>query len=502
MTTTTADLTVVPGGAPATPRRRTRKPKRWGPYDWRPETAPTPLDDGEARHGIAPELVQLAHPVDDLQPYQGNPRRGNVEGIGRSLARNGQYRPIVVNRGTYTGRRHEILAGNHTTRGAEFVGWTHVAVTWLDVDDDDAARVVLADNKLGDDATYDDDALLALVGSLADDLDGTGWSSAEYDKLLAAAAGDDPVDDVDDDELPPMPEVVVTRRGDVWQLGPHRLICGDARDPGDVEQLLAGAAINLAFTSPPYADARKYDEASEFRPIPPEEYVEWFDAVQANVAEHLAPDGSWFVNAKAKGEGLDTPLWVLDLVIAHVRRWGWHFATEFCWERHGMPKSVTRRFKNQFEPIYQFARGEWKMRPQAVMHASDGAITPLGKGAGDTSWADGHEHRSFDASRKGPGMAYPGNRIPQFTTETTGHTAAFPVGLPAWFMRAYTDPGDVVYDPFMGAGTTIIAAHREGRIGYGCEISPKYCDLICTRYQRITGQLPVLVSTGESRSFL
>src|SRR6185369_2322618 len=117
-------------------------------------------------------------------------------------------------------------------------------------------------------------------------------------------------------------------------------------------------------------------------------FVDWFEAVQANVKSNLAPDGSWFVNIKPCAEGLDTSLYVFDLVIAHVRRWGWHFATEFCWERNGVPKGVTQRFKNQFEPVYQFALNRWKMRPEAVRHESDNVPVPFGKGAGNTSWAN------------------------------------------------------------------------------------------------------------------
>ena len=123
-------------------------------------------------------------------------------------------------------------------------------------------------------------------------------------------------------------------------------------------------------------------------PIPPDAYVEWFAPVAANVATHLAVDGSWFVNIKPAADQLDTDLYVLDLVIAHVRRWGWHFATEFCWERHGVPKGVTRRFKNQFEPIYQFARSNWKIRPDHVKHRLDQRDLRLqGPGSGNTGWA-------------------------------------------------------------------------------------------------------------------
>jgi hypothetical protein len=263
--------------------------------------------------------------------------------------------------------------------------------------------------------------------------------------------------------------------------------------------------------------------------VPPDDYVEWFAPVQENVGAVLADDGSWFVNIKPSvtPDGLDTETYVLDLVLAHVRRWGWHWGTEYCWERTGVPKTVTRRFKNQFEPVYQFALGDWKMRPDVVRYWSDAVPIAGGKGVGNTSWADaqGGNGQMFGARKRKngtsktasdvqgtnkdcgeyimPGMAYPGNRLPTFagSHEATGHTAAFPVGLPSWFIRAYTDPGDVVLDPFAGSGSTLMAAHHEDRTGYGIEISPAYCDVICRRFQQHTGVAPVLDETGEPHDF-
>ncbi len=100
----------------------------------------------------------------------------------------------------------------------------------------------------------------------------------------------------------------------------------------------------------------------------------------------------------------------------------------------------------------------------------------------------------------GEGMAYPGNRLPTFSGshEATGHTAAFPVGLPEFFIKAYTDEGDAVFDPFMGSGSTLIAAEKNGRIGYGTEISPAYCDVIVRRWQDFTGQQATLEATGQT----
>ena len=98
------------------------------------------------------------------------------------------------------------------------------------------------------------------------------------------------------------------------------------------------------------------------------------------------------------------------------------------------------------------------------------------------------------------GLAYPGNRLPTFaaTHEALGHAAAFPVGLPAWFMQAYTDEDDTVYDPFMGSGSTLIAAEQEHRRAFGMEISPIYCDVIVMRWQEYTGEQAIHAESGAT----
>lgn len=461
--------------------------------------------------------------LDELIPFPGNARRGDVEKIRSSIRAHDQYRSLVVRR---TGAGDVILAGNHTAQALIAEGRDTARCEVLECSETDAVKINLMDNKANDDAGYEDDALAALLSELDGDYFGTGYAEDEANELLSALTESEDVPAVIEIEQRDLDEFdattpiePTTKPGDVWQLGKHRIICGDCRDFETVSKLMDGTRINLAFTSPPYASQRAYDDTSGFKPIPEDEYVEWFRDVAANVAAHLAEDGSWFVNIKPSSQDLDTNLYVMDLVIAHVREWGWHFGTEYCWERNGVPKNVTLRFKNQFEPVYQFALGRWKMRPEAVRHHSDNVPIAGGPGVGNTSWANnqGGNGEMFGARKRAhggrggwggkavddaqgtnwqpgeflaEGMAYPGNRLPTFagSHEATGHTAAFPVGLPAWFMRAYTDPGDAVYDPFMGSGSTLIAAQQEGRTAFGCEISPAYCDIAIKRWFRVTGQ--------------
>lgn len=132
---------------------------------------------------IPASLADLAAPIADLAPYHRNPRTGDVAAISESLSVNGQYRPIVVNRGTLTGRANEILAGNHTFRAAKELGWEEIAVTWLDVDDEAAAKIVIVDNRSSDLAGYDSVLLADILDELPD-LDGTGYDQDALDELL------------------------------------------------------------------------------------------------------------------------------------------------------------------------------------------------------------------------------------------------------------------------------------------------------------------------------
>ncbi len=464
--------------------------------------------------------------ISDLKPWPKNPRKNDgrpTEAVIDSLVRFGWGRPIVARKG-------EIVVG-HTARQAALAlpalykaatedeppedtdepahafrqNWHAEAILTAleglvpvrkrdDLTAKEAHLLALADNRLGELAEWDQEALLGVMDDYEfEEIEIAGWDEDELEAMGAPFFGEPEGDSGGDgDETPPEPpQNPVTKKGDLWTLGTHRLICGDCRSSGVLNKLVDGK-VNIAFTSPPYAAQREYDEDSGFKPVPTDEYVAWFADVQKNVKRVLADDGSWFINIKSSAEGLDTSLYVMDLVIAHVREWGWHYATEFCWERIGMPKSVTQRFKNQFEPIFQFVLGRWKMRPKNVRHPSDSVPQAGGEGVGDTRWGNEHQGEGGSLLKQNdvePGLAYPGNRIPPFAHgESFGHTAAFPVGLPQFFIEAFTDEGDLVLDPFMGSGSTLVAAEKSGRVSAGVELSPGYCDVIIERWETLTGQ--------------
>lgn len=492
-------------------------------------------------------------PLDELVPDERNPKAHDLDELRASMGRFGYTEPIMLDERTGKlvaghGRR-EILLDDHAKGAAppegvmvdEATGRWYVPVNrgWSSVDDDEAGAYLIASNSLTMAGGWKPDPLGSLLDHLRQrprGLVGIGFTSdavtSILDRLAKQRAAEAAAPKGSSSSTPPTPEPPrepVTRPGDVWQIGPHRLVCGSAHELDVFAAVLDGRRVNVAFTSPPYADRREYDPSSGFRPIHPDAYVEWFAPVAANVATVLADDGSWFVNIKAGADDLDRELYVYDLVIAHVRQWGWHLGDELCWERPGVPGRVALRFKNQWESVFHFGRARWKIRPENVAHRSEQAIIPPGMIEGDMrNWQGTGEPSGEPATRRVPrdgdrkagfgehqgepgvdafaghrqlGLAFPGNRLPSFvgSHEALGHAAAFPVGLPEWFVRAYSDEGDVILDPFCGTGSTLLAAHARGRVGCGIELSPAYCDVILARIQRHTGLVPT--RDGEAFDF-
>lgn len=184
------------------------------------------------------DLQITMYPVAELRTYHRNPRVGNTDAIAQSLRVNGQYRPIVVNRGTHTGRPNEVLAGNHTLKAARDLGWETIAAVTVDVDEDQAARIVLADNKTADDAAYDDRLLLELLADLPD-LEGTGYRPKDIEEIEKALAENSADDDILTGDAP-IEDVVKTRWG----------VYVEARDEAHQAEILENLA-NQGYTVRP-----------------------------------------------------------------------------------------------------------------------------------------------------------------------------------------------------------------------------------------------------------
>ena len=440
-------------------------------------------------------------PIDRLVPYARNPRTHSEEQvvqIAASIAEFGFTSPLLVD------SKAGIIAGHGRLLAARKLGLAEVPVIVLDhLSETQKRAYVLADNKLAINAGWDEELLGAELAALEKegfDLGLTGFSDAELEALLTEERKPGEGSDEPDEEIPETPAVAVTQPGDLWLIGSHRLLCGDCRDRESVLRLFEGVKANVVVTSPPYASQREYDPSSGFRPVAPEEYAEWYRDVAASIESVLAPDGSYFLNIKEHAEDGQRLLYVKELTIAHVRQWGWRFVDEFCWRQtdNGVPGGWGNRFKNAWEPIHHFCRQrEIKFWPETVGHLSDGCFdyspdTP--ESSSGSGLLGQHEDRHT-------GIARPSNVIEAKTESSQGsHSAPFPRAIPEFFIKAFSDAGDAVFDPFLGSGTTMAAAALLGRAGYGVEISPAYCDVIIRRMQNLLPDAPVILA-GTNRSF-
>ena len=192
----------------------------------------------------------------------------------------------------------------------------------------------------------------------------------------------------------------------------------------------------------------------------------------------MADDGSYFLNIKEHCDDGQRNLYVKDLTIQHVREWGWLFVDELCWKKQAVPGLYGCRFKNGWEPVFHFTKSTCKTSFDNVKNYSknvpSGSIGSNAEMQGIASPFTGKE----------PGMALPSNVI-EVSIDSAGvgtHSARYPVALPEFFIKAYSDKDDLILDPFLGSGTTLIAAARQGRKCYGMEISPAYCDVIRKRW--------------------
>jgi len=449
-------------------------------------------------------------PTERLRPYERNSRTHSAEQIAQiaaSIVEFGFVNPILVDSNA------GIIAGHGRLLAARKLALAEVPVVVLDhLSETQRRAYIIADNKLAMNAGWDEKMLASELLEL--EKDGTdlaliGFSDDELEALLGG--GEEPPQDVADEVIEP-PVQPVTRPGDVWLIGDHRLICGDCRDADIIRDLFGEVLANVVVTSPPYATQREYDATSGFKPVRPNEYVEWFGAVASGVESILAPDGSYFLNIKEHADDGERDLYVKDLVIAHRRQWGWRFVDEFCWRKtdNGVPGCWGNRFKNAWEPIFHFCRQQSiKFRPMDVGHASDDCFdySPNNPKSNSGSGLLGTGARGNAAGKPGAvdndgrheGVARPSNVIEVKSESSQGsHSAPFPRALAEFFVKAFSDAGDVVFDPFMGSGTTMAAAALLDRAGYGCEISPAYCDVIVRRLMNLTGDTPILKATGAT----
>lgn len=337
---------------------------------------------------------------------------------------------------------------------------------WSSRSDDEAEALAVALNEATTRGGWDERALASILA----DLDGVdadlrriaGWDDAGFGELLASLGpvggpGGDPGDGSggDPDEVPAPPAEPVTRPGDQWLLGPHRLLCGDSTDLHCVEAVLGGRRADCVWTDPPYGIDYKSGHNN------------WADRLYGDVDTRIiGPAVSVVAGALRPGAA----------VYLTTR---WDVAPQWC----GALDAAGLRPRNMIVWVKSLQgmgdlEGAYGSRWEAVLFAHDGTHKLL-HGRPDDIWDVGH----------------------LFTRGHRWHPTQKPVELVTRALENSTEPGGVVFDPFAGSCTTVIAARRTGRVAALVELDPRYVDVACRRWQEHTGELPVLASTGEPHDF-
>jgi DNA modification methylase len=387
-----------------------------------------------------------------LIPYGRNARThsdAQVAQIAASIREFGWTNPILVD-----GERG-VIAGHGRLLAARQLGMQEVPVIELaHLTPAQRRAYVLADNRLALNAGWDEDLLRLELAELRDegfDLGLTGFDAGEIDRLLIDASEGL----TDPDDVPNMPETIITRSGDVWRLGRHRLVCGDSTDAATVAAALAGVRPHLMVTDPPYGvnydpawrnraglsetqrtgrveNDHRADWREAWALFPGDVAYVWHGALHATtVAESLVATG-FDIRAQI--------IWAKERLV--LGRGHYHWQHEPCWYA-----------------VRAGGAGHW---------SGDRKQTTL--------WTI--PHRDQDAE--------------------TIHGTQKPVACMRRPIENNSSPGQAVYEPFCGAGTTIIAAEMTGRACHAIELSPAYVDVAVLRWQAFTGEQAVLEATGES----
>lgn len=404
--------------------------------------------------------------VAELVPYARNARTHSEEQIGvlaASIGRFGFVNPVIVD------AAGGIMAGHGRVLAARRLGMERVPVIRIEhLDDDERRAFILADNKIADMAGYDDDLLRVEIAELQDadfDLGGLGFSEKELAKLLVEP---DPAEEARDDEADPdaAPEArteTVSKPGDVWLLGPHRVVCGDSTDAATIEAVMGDGLADMVFTDPPYGMSYGGGRAAGSTPKGARVKAHGMIAGDDKRGEDLIALVRDAVGRAVERTKDDASVYVclpwrtyaeFETALSEI---GLDVTACIVWDKRSIGLG-NAHYRPQHEFIFYCARGQW-----------------FGDKSQSDVWSQGRE-----------------------ASTSYVHPTQKPVKLIERALRNSSRRGDTVLDPFGGSGTTLIACERRGRVARLVELDPKYVDVIVRRWQQFTGRDAVLGTDGRS----
>ena len=454
-------------------RRRTR-----GSADSNIVAADTPRPESPA--DLAPDLKVETRPIETLTPYANNARRHSDRQIGKvaqSIRTFGFVNPILVD------AEGGVVAGHGRLAAAARLGMTEVPTIRLDhLGEAERRAYVLADNRLAELSDWDRDMLAIELGALAEfDLDGTldfdisvtGFETAEIDLLL-----DGPSETATSDLADALPEdaegPAVTRPGDLWVLGDHRILCGDALSPENLETVMAGETARVVFTDPPYN-------------VPIDGHVCGLGAVKhrefaMGVGEMSSKEFAGFLRRTLEGLAdvcVDGALLYVCMDWRHLRELleaaaeaGLALINLCVWNKSN--GGMGSLYRSKHEMICVFKRGE-------AAHVNN---VELGRhGRYRTNVWDYAGVNSFGRDR---------------LDDLAAHPTVKPTALVADAIKDASKRGEIALDVFGGSGTTLLAAERTRRRARLIELDPAYVDVAVRRWQALTGRQAMHAETGET----
>lgn len=391
-------------------------------------------------------------PIDKLIPYAKNSRTHSEEQVAQiaaSIKEWGFTTAVLVD------ESGSIIAGHGRLMAARKLGLTSlpvmVAKDWTDAQ---KRAYVIADNKLAINAGWDNDLLALELGELGDlgfDLELTGFTDEEIKALMPVDVTDGLTDP---DDAPPLPDNPVTRPGDIWVMGKHRLLCGDSTSVDDLAKLCEGQAVDMWLTDPPYNVAYEGGTKEKLTikndSMGDDQFRQFLrDAYTA--ADTVMKAGAVFYIWHADFEGYNFRGAAKDA--------GWTVRQCLIWKKSSLV----------------LGRQDYQWQHEPCLYG----------------WKDGAGHL-WASDRKQ-------TTILEFDKPARNgeHPTMKPVALFEYQLLNNTKGGDIVLDSFGGSGTTLIAAEKNGRVARIMELDPKYCDVIVKRWQQFTGKIAIHAETGE-----